>query len=68
MVRSRVKRTLREAFRACAADLPPSNDFVIVARPSLATLAEERGTAGVEEALRSVLETTIRGGKGGDAS
>jgi ribonuclease P protein component len=52
--RNRVKRLLREAFWAAADDLPPGHDFVVVARPALAELAE-RGEAAVEEALRSVL-------------
>jgi ribonuclease P protein component len=53
--RNRMKRLLREAFWAAAADLPETYDFVLVARPDAAELARERGEAGVEEALREVL-------------
>lgn len=35
--RNRIKRVLREAFRACRAQLP-SADYVVVARPPAATL------------------------------
>jgi ribonuclease P protein component len=53
--RNRVKRMLREAFWACAEDLPDGHDFVIVARPDAGDLAEREGGAGVETALREVL-------------
>jgi len=35
--------------------LPDGHDFVVVARPDAAKLAEERGEAGIEEALRELL-------------
>jgi ribonuclease P protein component len=53
--RNRMKRLLREAFWATAADLPDGYDFVLVARPDAGELGRERGEAGVEEALREVL-------------
>ena len=53
--RNRVKRLLREAFWAAADELPPGHDFVLVARPDAARLAEERGEAGIEDALRDLL-------------
>ena len=53
--RNRVKRLLREAFWATADELAPGHDFVIVARPSAGELADARGEAGIEEALREVL-------------
>jgi len=56
--RNRVKRLLREAFDAVAHELPPGHDFVIVARPDVRRLAEERGEAGVEEALRELVAST----------
>jgi ribonuclease P protein component len=55
VARNQVKRMLRDAFWACSADLPEGHDFVIVARPDSASLADERGGPGVEEELRSVL-------------
>jgi ribonuclease P protein component len=55
VARNQVKRLLRDAFWACGDSLPDGHDFVIVARPELATVASERGATGVEEELRSVL-------------
>ena len=54
--RNRVKRLLREAFWACAEDLPAGHDFVVVARPDSGELASSEGEAGVERALRELLE------------
>lgn len=55
VARNQVKRMLRDAFWACGDSLPDGHDFVIVARPAMAAVADERGAAGVEEELRSVL-------------
>jgi ribonuclease P protein component len=55
--RNRVKRLLREAFWASADALPADHDFVVVARPDLGELARRDGEAGVERALRDLLET-----------
>lgn len=49
--RNRVKRLLREAFRAVASELAPGHDFVIVARPAAGALARDSGEAGIERAL-----------------
>jgi ribonuclease P protein component len=54
--RNRVKRLLREAFWASSAKLPPGHDFVLVARPDAGELARDRGEAGMEEALRELLD------------
>jgi ribonuclease P protein component len=54
--RNRVKRLLREAFWALAANLPAGHDFVVVARPESGDLARREGEAGIEQALREVLE------------
>ena len=54
--RNRMKRLLREAFWALAADLPDGYDFVLVARPDSGELGRERGEEGIEEALREVLD------------
>ena len=55
VVRNQVKRMLREAFWACGEQLPDGHDFVIVARPEMAEVADQRGATGVEEELRAVL-------------
>jgi ribonuclease P protein component len=55
VARNQVKRLLRDAFWAVADGLPEGHDFVIVARPELAAVADERGEPGVEEELREVL-------------
>ena len=65
VARNQVKRMLRDAFWACADDLPDGHDFVIVARPDIAGVADERGAAGVEEELRGVLRNA---GIAGEAS
>ena len=43
---------------------PDGHDFVIVARPEMASVASERGAAGVEEELRGVLASAGVEGKG----
>ncbi|MEX2196049.1 MAG: ribonuclease P protein component [Thermoleophilaceae bacterium] len=53
--RNRMKRLLREAFWSAAGGLPEGYDFVLVARPDAAKLADERGEAGVAEALADLL-------------
>jgi ribonuclease P protein component len=55
VVRNQAKRMLRDAFWACADDLPEDHDFVIVARAGLAEVASDGGAAGVEGELRAVL-------------
>jgi ribonuclease P protein component len=54
--RNRVKRLLREAFWTVADTLPDGHDFVVVARPDAGELAGREGEAGVERALRELLE------------
>ena len=64
VARNQVKRMLRDAFWACGDSLPDGHDFVIVARPEMASVASERGAAGVEEELRGVLASAGVEGKG----
>ena len=53
--RSRVKRVLREAFKAEREQLSPAADYVLVARPALRELDEREGLEGVRNALRELL-------------
>jgi ribonuclease P protein component len=53
--RNRVKRLLREAFRAEAGALPDDVDVVIVARPDALELAEREGLAGVQAAIAELV-------------
>jgi len=59
--RNRVKRTLREAFWAISERLPERHDFVVVARPEIATLIERDGAGGVKATLEEALEHTGAG-------
>jgi ribonuclease P protein component len=43
VVRNRIKRRLREIWRARIPDLPHDHDYVLVVRPGLAEAAEARG-------------------------
>jgi ribonuclease P protein component len=53
--RNRIKRRLRELWRARLESLPPGRDYVLIVRPGLAEAAEERGadwlSARVDEVL-----------------
>jgi ribonuclease P protein component len=52
--RNRVKRLLREAFWAVAAELPAGYDFVLVARADAGELAAEGGEPAFEAAVREL--------------
>src|SRR3954454_6235308 len=54
--RSRVKRTLREAFWQEAQRLPADADYVVVARPDARDLAVRDGTPGVRAALAELVD------------
>jgi ribonuclease P protein component len=55
VVRNRMKRKLREVFRARSAELPRDNDYVLVARPGLAEAAESRGHEWLTERVEEIL-------------
>jgi ribonuclease P protein component len=58
--RNRVKRLLREAFRARAEELPADHDYVVVARPEARELAERDGLDGIAGSLAELLEAAGR--------
>ena len=61
--RNAVKRALREAFWSLDPNVPVRHDFVLVARPDVATLLEREGTPGVTRALAGLVdEAGLRGG------
>ena len=43
VVRNRIKRRLREAWRELLPQVEPGRDYVVIARPGLAEAAESRG-------------------------
>jgi len=55
VVRNRMKRKLREIFRARAAELAQDNDYVLVVRPGLAEAAESRGHEWLTERVEEIL-------------
>jgi ribonuclease P protein component len=55
VVRNRVKRQLRELWRARLDRVPAGHDYVLVARPGLAEAAEARGFEWLGERLDEVL-------------
>ena len=55
VVRNRIKRRLREAFRARLPKLPHGHDYVLVARPGLAEAAETRGFDWLNERVDEIL-------------
>jgi ribonuclease P protein component len=55
VVRNRIKRQLREIWRARLDRLPQNADFVIVARPGLAEAAEAQGFDWLSERVDEVL-------------
>ncbi|MBA2384195.1 MAG: ribonuclease P protein component, partial [Actinobacteria bacterium] len=56
VVRNRVKRQLRETWRELAGRARPGYDYVLVARPGLASPADSRGHAWLVERVAEVLD------------
>jgi len=56
VVRNRIKRLLREAFRACDARLAKEFDYVVIARPQLLELVGDDRKGAVTQALVELLE------------
>ena len=55
VVRNRVKRLLREAWRALLDEIPAGHDYVLVARPGLAEPASRRGPEWLATEIAEVL-------------
>jgi ribonuclease P protein component len=55
VVRNRIKRQLREAWRARLAEIPGGRDYVLIARPGLAEAVETRGFEWLGERIGEVL-------------
>lgn len=55
VVRNRMKRRLREAFRARLPELPRGQDYVLVVRPGFAEAAEARGFDWLGERVEEIL-------------
>jgi ribonuclease P protein component len=60
--RNRVKRTMREAFWSLS-ELPPTHDFVLVARSEIGDLVEREGAAGVKKSIEEALAGSTGGGR-----
>ena len=55
VVRNRVKRQLREAWRSLLPDVPRGRDYVLIARDGLTDAVEARGFEWLQERVREVL-------------
>ena len=55
VVRNRMKRQLREAFRARLPELPQDQDYVLVVRPGFAEAVEARGFEWLAERVDEIL-------------
>ena len=55
VARNRVKRPLREAWRALLADVPAGHDYVLIARPGLPEAAGGPGFDWLRERVAEVL-------------
>jgi ribonuclease P protein component len=55
VVRNRIKRRLREIFRARSEELPQDHDYVLVVRPGLTEAVESRGFEWLGERVDEIL-------------
>jgi ribonuclease P protein component len=53
--RNRVKRRLRETWRARIGDIPPGRDYVLIARPPLGEALQSRDSTWLGDRLDEVL-------------
>jgi len=67
-VRNKVKRQLREAWRARLDAIPPENDYVLVAKPGLPAAIEANGFEWLGERLDEVLGKALGGSAGTDSA
>jgi ribonuclease P protein component len=56
VVRNRVKRQLRETWRAMIDRVPDANDYVLIARPGLPEAVEARGSEWLRDRVDEVLQ------------
>ncbi|MDW8338325.1 MAG: ribonuclease P protein component [Thermoleophilia bacterium] len=56
VVRNRVKRGLREVWRALLAEVPPGRDYVLTAKPGLAEVLATRGQDWLRGEVRAILD------------
>lgn len=61
VVRNRVKRQLREAWRALLPQVKQGQDYVLIARPGLAESVEQQGFEWLEERVAEVLKKAAIG-------
>ena len=55
VIRNRMKRRLREVFRARIDELPQDQDYVLVVRPGLAEATDTRGFDWLNERVEEIL-------------
>jgi ribonuclease P protein component len=56
VVRNKIKRQLREAWRASLPAVHPGRDYVLIARPGLAEATQQRGFEWLTERIGEVLQ------------
>jgi ribonuclease P protein component len=56
VVRNKIKRQLREAWRAALPNVQPGRDYVLVVRPGLAEATEQRGFDWLTQRVGEVLD------------